>query len=313
VPSLRYLAARLGHAVLTFFGLTVILFLLSHAIPGSAAEALLGVRASPAQIASMNRALGLDRPLVVQFGSYFWGILHADLGQSYTYQEPVMKVIIGALPLTAELSIYAIVLSFFITPTLALVAARFAGGWVDRAIRGYPMIGIGLPAFWTGSMLLLAFAYYVRIFPVGGMQAGFGGHLLSLFLPAFTLAFAFSGVLVRQLRNSLLELLESEHVTAARARGLSPWRVALHHVLPNALIPTVTLLGLIFGSLLGGTLVVEQVFALSGIGSLLVNAFQQHDINLVLGIAIVISALVLIVNVLMDFVYAALDPRITLR
>ena len=197
--------------------------------------------------------------------------------------------------------------------TLAVIAALRRDRPVDQVIRAVPVVGLGMPAFWVGTMLLFFLAYKLPIFPAGGLQPGFTGHLKTLFLPAATLSVLYTAVLVRSLRASLLEVLDSEYVLAARAKGLVGRRLILRHVLPNAILPTLTLLGLIFAGLLGGALIVESVFALPGLGSLLITGFNRHDFALVQGIILISSVAILLVNILIDILYSVIDPRVGLK
>jgi peptide/nickel transport system permease protein len=309
---LRFLLRRTAWAVFTLWGAVTLMFILFRAVPGDPALALLGPRATPAAVAQLNHEYGLDQPAWQQYIGYVGRLLRADLGDSFQYNRPVSDVIAAALPTTIELATYAVVLTALITVTLAVIAAVRVNRPIDYAIRSVPVLGLGLPTFWIGTMLLLVFGLELRLFPAGGLQSGFAGHLASLFLPACSLAISFVAVLVRSLRASLLEVLESDHVLAARARGVSGTRLIFSHVLPSALIPTVTLLGLIFGSLLGGALITESVFALPGIGSLLVGGFQAHDFALVQGITLVAAVAIVVINIAIDILYSIIDPRVGL-
>lgn len=306
----RFLFRRLAQAALTLWGLTLILFFIFRSLPGSAAQSLLGLRTTSADIKRINHQLGLDKPWWTQYWRYLDRLLHGDLGTSITYNRPASAVIESALPTTLELALYAIVLTSVVTTVLATVAALNRDKPVDHVIRSVPVVGLGMPAFWIGTMLLFAFALKMRVFPAGGLEPGVTGRLRSLFLPALTLTILFSAILVRSLRASLIEVLDSEHVVTARAKGLRGARLVVRHVLPNAALPTITLLGLIFAGLLGGALIVESVFALPGVGALLVNGFQAHDFAVVQGIALFAALVILAMNILIDLVYSVLDPRV---
>jgi peptide/nickel transport system permease protein len=313
MTRLRFLVRRLGQALITLWAITLLTFLMFKALPGSVAFGMLGVRATNEDIAKVNAQLGLDRPIWQQYGTYMKGLFHGDLGQSVTYGKPAADVIGVALPTTIFLAVYAVVLTAIITVVLAVIAALRRDKPVDHAIRAVPVVGLGMPAFWVGTMLLFLLAYKLPIFPAGGLEPGFTGHLKTLFLPAVTLSVLYTAVLVRSLRASLLEVLDSEYVLAARAKGLVGRRLILRHVLPNAVLPTITLLGLIFAGLLGGALIVESVFALPGLGSLLITGFNRHDFALVQGIILISSVAILAVNILIDILYSAIDPRVGLK
>ena len=309
----RYLARRLAGILVTLWGVSLLLFAMLQLQPGGPAEAMLGITATPQQIAALDRELGYDQPLPTQYLRYAARLVRGDLGESVIFERPVAEVIAAALPTTLKLAAYVLVLSGLATVPLAALAALRRGRAADHMVRALPLVGIGMPSFWIGVMLLFLFAVRLHIFPAGGLQPGLAGWLRSLFLPAVTLTVAVSAILVRSLRRGLIDALESEHVAAARARGLAGARLLLGHVLPNAAIPTLTLASLVFASLLGGAVVVESVFGLPGIGQLLVDGFRRHDKPLVMGVVLVTAVAVMAVNLLMDVVYALLDPRVGLR
>lgn len=311
--QLGYIGRRLAYSIITLLGLSVMLFLIMRLLPGGPAQAMLGITATPERIRAVNREYGLDQPLVGQYLHYLGQLLHGDLGQSYVYHRPVRSVIADALPVSLQLASYVVVLSAVFTVGLATLAAMHRGGPIDHVVRALPTIGIGMPSFWVGAMLLFLLSMVIQIFPAGGVRPGFFGTLESLFLPALTLTFASSAVLVRSLRLSMIDVFDSDYVLQARAKGMSGWRLGLRHILPNAIIPTLTLLALVFVALLGGALVVETVFGISGVGSLLIDAFNHHDLWLVMGTAMVIAVLILAANLLVDILYTFIDPRVTLR
>lgn len=313
MERLSYLGRRLVFVLVTLWGVSLLLFAMLQLLPGGPAEAMLGITATPQQVAALEHELGYDQPVMTQYVDYLVRLLRGDLGDSLVFSRPVVEVIAAALPTTLALAGYVMVLSTVTTVTLATAAALWRGRLIDQVIRALPLVGVGMPPFWVGAMLLFAFAVTFRLLPAGGMAPGFVGGLRSLFLPALTLTVAASAILIRSLRRGLIEVLESDHVTTARAKGLTGPRLVLGHVLPNAAIPTVTLMSLVFGSLLGGALIVESVFALPGVGQLLVNGFKRHDVPLVMGIALLSAAAILLVNLLMDVVYTVLDPRVALR
>jgi peptide/nickel transport system permease protein len=308
-----YLARRLASLLVTLWGVSLLLFAVLRLQPGGPAEAMLGIAATPQQVAALNHELGYDRPLPVQYARYLGRLAHGDLGQSVIFRRPVTEVIAAALPTTLKLAAYVLVLSLLVAIPLGTLAALRRGGPFDHAIRALPLAGLGMPSFWVGVLLLFLLALRVRLFPAGGLQPGLAGGLRSLFLPALTISVAVSAVLVRSLRRGLIEALESEHVAAARARGVSGVRLLWRHVLPHAAIPVLTLTSLVLASLLGGAVVVETVFALPGVGQLLVDGFRRHDVPLVMGVALLSAAAVMAVNLVMDLGYALLDPRVALR
>ena len=218
---------------------------------------------------------------------------------------------IERLPVTLWLIVYGTLLSMLLAVPLAALAARFRDRPVDHVVRAVPLVGLGFPAFWTGIVLLLVFGLHLgRLFPVGGYGEGFFGHLHSMFLPSLTVAFAIAPILIRSLRASLLEVLESDYVTTARSKGLSERRVLVRHALRNAIVSTVSVLGVNIGYLVGGTLVVEQVFATPGIGQLMINSIFQRDFPVVQAVTLVFSVMVVLVYLLSDVAHALLDPRV---
>lgn len=313
MSRLVYFAKRLLLAAITLLGVAVLLFILLRMMPGDPASAILGIAATPDQIDALRAKLGLDQPLFVQLGAYLASLAQLDLGTSFIYKKPVVEVIAPALPITLQLACYVAVLSVLVTVVLSSIAAVRRGGVVDNLIRAIPLVGIGMPAFWIGTVLMFLFALTIKVFPLGGYQPGFPGALVSLFLPALTITISISAVLVRSLRAGLVQVLDSDHVMTARAKGVSGLRLMVGHVLPNAAVPTLTILGLVFAGLVGGTLVVEQVFGIPGVGTLVINAFRAQDFALVSGVVVFAAAIVLIVNILIDIVISFIDPRVVLR
>lgn len=313
MARLAFLLRRLGQAVITLWAVTLLTFIMFTALPGTVAFGMLGVRTTTSDISRVNHQLGLDQPLWQQYGHYMSNMLHGNFGTSVTYGRPAMDVILTALPTTVFLAVYAILLTALVTVVLAVVAALRRDKLPDHIIRSVPIVGLGMPAFWVGTMLLFLLAYKLPIFPAGGLRPGFTGHVESLFLPAATLAVLYTAMMVRSLRASLLEVLDSEYVLSARAKGLVGHRLILRHVLPNAVLPTITLLGLVFAGLLGGALIVESVFALPGLGSLLITGFNRHDFALVQSVVVLSAVAILVVNILIDLLYSVLDPRVGLK
>jgi peptide/nickel transport system permease protein len=238
-------------------------------------------------------------------------LAHGDLGESLFFDTSARRLVVERLPVTLWLIVYGTLLSVLLAVPLAALAARFRDGPIDHVVRAVPLVGLGFPAFWTGIVLLLVFGLHLgRLFPVGGYGEGFFGHLHAMFLPSLTVAFAIAPILIRSLRASLLEVLESDYVMTARAKGLSERRVLVRHALRNAIVSTVSVLGVNIGFLVGGTLVVEQVFATPGIGQLMINSIFQRDFPVVQAVTLVFSVMVVLVYLLSDIAHALLDPRV---
>ncbi len=306
-----YLGRRLLHAVGVVAGVVVLTFVLLHLIPGDPAQSMLGNRATPAAVAALRAQWGLDRPLPAQFGSFLARLFtRGDTGDSLFYQVPSRALIFPRIGVTLELVLLAAVFCVLITVPLALWAAVRKDRLADQVIRIIPSVGAGLPALWVGLLLIVLFAVHLRWFPVGGAGPGPWLTFRGLILPAFTAAIAIVPVLIRSLRAGMLEVLESDFVAAARARSLSEPRVLLAHVARNAAVPTLTLLGLNLAYLVGGTVVVERVFGIDGLGNLMFDSIGNRDFPVVQGIALFFAIVVVAVTLLTDLIATAIDPRL---
>ena len=306
-----YAARRLLQMIPIALGVTLLVFFLIHLVPGDPARTMLGTRATPERIALLHEEWGLDEPLPVQYWRFLSRLVHGDLGSSLFYSVPAGRLVMERLPVTLWLIGLGTLLSVAIAVPLATLAAAKRDRPTDHVVRAVPLVGLGFPSFWIGIMLLLAFALNSgRAFPVGGYGEGFLGHLHAMFLPALTVALAISPILIRSLRASLLEVLESDYVATARSKGLPERRVLIRHGLRNAVISMVTVLGVNIGFLVGGTLVVEQVFALPGVGQLMINSIFQRDFPVVQAVTLAFTIMVVLVYLTTDIIHAALDPRV---
>src|SRR5436190_479298 len=306
-----YVARRLLHLVPVALGVTILVFFMIHLVPGDPARTMLGVHATPDKVAALHKEWGLDESLPQQYVKFMQRLFHGDLGDSLFYRVPARELIIDRLPVTLWLIAYGTGLSILIALPLSAIAASRRDGVRDQVVRVVPLVGLGFPSFWVGIMLLLAFALNTgRVFPVGGYGTGFAGHVRSMFLPALTVAIAISPILIRSLRASLLNVLESDYITTARSKGLPERRVLIRHALRNAVISTVAVLGVNIGYLIGGTLIIEQVFALPGVGQLMINSIFTRDFPVVQGVALVFAILVVLVYLITDVVHSMLDPRV---
>jgi peptide/nickel transport system permease protein len=312
MDRLSYIGTRLLHLIPILLGISVLVFLLIHLIPGDPARVLLGPHAPATVVAAQDRAWGLDQPLLAQFINFLGSLLRGNLGTSLTYREPVVTLLASRLAATLWLLISASIITVVITLPLAVAAAMRPNSWIDHAIRLIPLVGLGMPAFWVGIILLLVLAESTGWFPVGGFGTDFLGHLHAIVLPALTVALGIAPITVRSLRAAMLEVLQADFVTTARAKGLSERRVILAHVLRNAIIPTITVFGLNIGWLVGNTLVVEKVFALPGIGALMLDSILSSDFPVVQAIALVFAILVVVVSTSTDILRSMVDPRVKL-
>ena len=301
---------RLGQVAATVVAVALIVFVLMHLLPGDPALILAGERASDAAIARLHAELGLDQSMPEQFWAFLVNSLSLNLGDSLMMKVPVSRLIAEGLPITLQLTAMAAVLALLIAVPLAFVAALRPGGWADAAIRTVAQLSLSMPVFYIGLVLLITLAAGLRWFPVGGVGANAWQNLYYLLLPALTLALSLSAVLLRNLRQALIEVLGAEYVGFATAKGL-PRRIVLRrHVLRNAWVSTITLLGLNIGSLVGGAVITESVFAIPGVGRLTVDAIYARDYAVVQGMTMVLAVMVSVVFVLVDVLQAAVDPRV---
>jgi peptide/nickel transport system permease protein len=300
-----YLNRRLLLLLPTVAGVVSLVFLLVHLIPGDPVTLMLGEHARAVEVDALRRQLGLDQPLLVQYVDFWRSLLHGDLGSSFFYRRPVFAVILERLPATLALAVSAMAVALTIALPLGVLAAIRQYSLWDHAAMIFSLLGVSLPNFWLGPMLILLFAIHWNLLPV----SGFAG-ITALVLPAITLGTALAAILSRMTRAGMLEVLRADYLTAARARGIREWRVIGRHALKNALLPVITIAGLQFGALLSGAIVTEQVFAWPGIGSLLIQAVFSRDYPVVQGCLLIISGMYIVINILTELLYTALDPRI---
>ena len=306
-----YVVRRLLHLVPITLGVTVLVFFLIHLVPGDPARTILGNQATDARVAALRHIWGLDRPLPVQYLKFLGRLVHGDLGTSLFYSVDAARLVVQRLPVTLWLIGFGTLLAVLIAVPLAALAATHRDRLADHVVRVVPLVGLGFPSFWVGIMLLLLFAlHFGRLFPVGGYGSGFLGHLHSMFLPSLTVAVAIAPILIRSLRASLLEVLESDYVTTARSKGLPERRVLVRHALRNAVISTVSVLGVNIGYLVGGTLLIEQVYGVPGVGQLMIASIYQRDFPVVQAVTFAFAVMVVLVYLLTDVVHALLDPRV---
>jgi len=308
----KFILWRPVQLVPVLLGVSLVTFILVHSIPGDPVRILLGIRATPEVIAATRQQYGLDEPLVLQYLYFLKNLAAGEFGKSIIFKVGVLKLVVGRLVPTLFLLGYAIGLSVVIAVGLAVLAATNEGRLADQLVRVYSTAGLGLPAFWLGIVLIILFSIRLGLFPVSGYGDTALDHLHHLFLPALTIALALSPVLIRNLRASLLSEMQADYVTAARSRGLSERAIFRRHVFRNSLIPTITLLGVNVGWLIGGTVVVEQVFSVPGLGSLMVGSIFARDYLVVQAVTLAFACAVILTNFLVDVATVALDPRIRL-
>ncbi|HEY3750674.1 MAG TPA: ABC transporter permease [Pseudonocardiaceae bacterium] len=307
-----YILRRLVSLIPVLLGISLIVFFLIRLIPGDPAATLLGTHATPTAIRELRDQLGLNRPLWSQYLTFLGRLIHGNLGFSYFYDVSVTSLIGTSLPVTLWLLVAGVVCTIVIAVPLAVLAAARRGGIADNIIRAVPVAGLGLPVFWVGIMLILIFGLKLHWVPVAGFGNSFPQHVRSIILPGITIALTLAPILIRSLRASMIEVLGSDFIVTAQAKGISTARVVLGHALRNAAISSVTVLGVNIAYLTGSTLVVERVYSLPGIGQQMINSILSRDFPTVQGITLVFAILVVIVNLLTDVTHAALDPRVKL-
>ena len=305
-----YIAGRLAQMIPTILLIGVIVFALTRFLPGGPIAALLGDKASDEAIARITAQYGFDQPAIVQFGKFLNLAIHGDLGDSIAYRMPAMRLIGDRLPVTLALTGFAVAIALGLATPLAFVAATYQNKAPDLLIRGVFQIGLSSPIFYVGLLLLTGLAAGLHLFPVGGYGDSFGEKIYHLILPALTLALSLSAVLMRSLRASILTIMTADFVDFARAKGLRPSLVMGRHILRNAIIATVTIVGLHIGELLGGAVITETVFAVPGVGRLMVDSIFARDYPVIQALTLCLAVLVSLTFLLTDLLQMALDPRI---
>jgi peptide/nickel transport system permease protein len=312
---LRFLARRLVSVVPLLLLVSGVVFSFVHVLPGDPAVLFLGEEADAATIARFRARLGLDRPLPLQYAEWLGRAIRGDLGRSLRTNQPVTDAILQRLPVTLELMAGALVISLAIAIPMGVVSAVKRNSGVDLLSTLFALIGFSLPSFWLGLILIYVFALVLRWVPPSGfvpLASGLPDNLRSLLLPAITLGTALAAVVSRQLRSGMLEVLRQDYVRTARAKGLAPRAVVGKHALKNALIAVVTVVGLQIGGLLGNTIITETLFALPGVGRLMIDAIFSRDFFVVQGVILFLTVGYVVSNLVVDILYSYLDPRIRL-
>jgi ABC-type dipeptide/oligopeptide/nickel transport system permease component len=305
---MRRALLRLLYTLPALWLILTMVFLLIHIVPGDPVEQMLGQDARAEDLAQLRHVLGLDQPLDVQYARYLEGLARGDWGRSLRYGVPVRALVFDRFPATVELSLAALLICIGISIPAGIFSARWRGSKTDQATSVFTLLGLSVPNFALGPVLILAFSVEIGWLPVSGR--GGLGHLI---LPAITLGAALAAILTRMVRSSMIEELSRDYVRTARAKGIPETSVLFRHAFPNALIPVITVLGLQFGSLLAGTIVTETIFSWPGIGRLAVQAITARDYPLLQGCILVVAVSYVVVNLLTDVVYALVDPRVRLR
>lgn len=310
---ISYILRRLFALIATLMGAALVIFLMLEILPGDPAAVTLGLNAAPEALAALRAEMGLDQPAPLRFLSWIGGLLTGDLGLSYTYRVPVAQLIGERMAVTLPLAFMAIGLATLIGVPLGILAASHLGRPADAAVMVFAQLGLAVPNFWFGLLLVLAFAIGLGWLPAGGFPGWHAGAWLalkSLLMPAFALALPQAAILARVTRSSMLDTLQEDFVRTARAKGLAEPVTMLRHALRNALIPVVTIMGLQFSVLIAGAIIIENVFALPGLGRLVFQSITQHDLIVVKDLVMLFAALAIIVNFAVELLYGLIDPRL---
>lgn len=308
----KQLVSRLLQIIVVLIGISFLTFLLTYLSPGDPVRIMLsstGVMPSEELVQSIREEMGLNDPFFTQYFRWLGNCLHGDFGDSYSFSRPVVELLAARLWPTLKLTIFSMVLMLVISIPLGMCSAVYKDSWIDNLVRGFTFLGISLPNFWVGLLLMLVFCVQVNWLPV----ICSGGDFKSMILPSVTLAIAMSSKYTRQVRTAVLEELSQDYVTGARARGVAEWKVLWLNVFPNSLLPLITMLGLSAGSLLGGTSVVEVIFSYPGLGNLAVSAITSCDYNLIQGYVLWIALIYMAINLVVDISYNFVDPRMRLK
>jgi ABC-type dipeptide/oligopeptide/nickel transport system permease component len=307
---LRYLIRRLMFAVVVLFGISLITFSLTYFMPGDPARRIAGVGASPQVVLSIRHQLGLDQPFWVQYWRFLSHAITGNFGYSYVQNVPVLPSIWSHFPITAELAVGGVLVELLIGLPTGIISAYRRGSLVDRVATVIALLGLSAPAFWLGLVLLYYVAYIAGWFPIGGYGSPAIRYMI---LPSITLGLGGAAIYTRTFRSTILDVLDQPYIRMARAKGLSETYILFRHVIPNAITPIVTQIGIDLGYFLGGVFIVEEVFGLPGIGQQAINAIGQLDIPMIMGTVLFAALLIVISNIVVDFSFAAIDPRIRYR
>lgn len=302
---LAYTLRRLLLAIPTLFGVATMMFIIVHVLPGDPARVIAGPLATAQEVARIRHMLGLDRPLPVQYLNYLGNLLHGDLGTSARTGDPVLSDIGVRVPYTLELAVISTVIATVVGVSAGVLAATRHNTWLDLIVSSMVVMGVSMPVYWLGLMLIIVFAIDLHWLPAAGAQGPFGFVLPSVTLAVFSIA-----LIARMTRGAMLEVLAQDYVRTARAKGLGRWKVTFKHALRNALLPVVTAIGLQFGALLGGAVLTETIYSWPGLGQLLTDSIFARDFPVVQGIVLLFSLSFILVNLCVDILYAYVDPRI---
>ena len=307
---IRYIYSKLLSVVPVIFGVTLVSFFLIHFIPGDPVRIMLHGRATDEVVRQIYQELGWDKPLITQYFEFLLNTLQGDLGKSYIQKVPVSELIFERLGPSTFLLTYSAVLSLIISFPLSYISSIKVNSYSDHLIRSIGLMGFAMPPFWVGILLILIFGLFLNLFPVSGYGEGFFGHIYHLFLPSLTIALFLSPMLTQTLRASILDNLSSDYVEVAKSKGLSNRSIIFSHVLKNSLIPVITILAVNISWLISGAVIIEYVFSIPGLGTLLIRAISYRDYTVIQGLCIIFSIMVVSVNLFADLCYMFINPRV---
>jgi peptide/nickel transport system permease protein len=307
---LRYTLERILHALPVILGVTIFVFFAIQLVPGDPIRIMMHGRVSDEEVAAIYARLGMDRPLLIQYVHYVGKAAIGDLGISIIQNAPVSSLIAEKFWPSIWLLVNSTILSVLLALPLALLSAFYRNRWADHVIRVASMIGFAMPPFWIGLLVILFFGLWLGWFPIAGFGEGLLGHAHHMFLPSLTIALFLAPILVQSLRSSMLDILATDYIEVARAKGLSEWRILIKHVLRNALIPAITVLAVNISWLVSGAVIVEYVFSLPGLGSLLVRSVGFRDYPVIQGLSLIFAVIVVVVNLMADLSYMLVDRRV---
>ena len=309
----KAIVKKLLSIILTLFFVSVLIFLVFQIIPGNPAEIILGTEADPAQIKALERELGLDKSMFQRYISWIGGLLRLDMGESLKYRMPVSTLFLRKLPVTLTLTLYSLILSIIIAIPLSIQITLKSDKWYSSIITAITQLGISIPSFWLAFLLIYLFAVKLDIFDTlsyNAMAGGFLERLKSFFLPSLAIAIPNIATIIRYMQAAILDEINKDYVRTARMKGMTLKEILYKHVLKNALIPVITVIGMSLTSSVGGSLIIENVFALPGIGSLIVASISSRDFPLIQSVVIAVAFLVIFINFIIDIAYGLIDPRI---
>ncbi|MFD1350998.1 ABC transporter permease [Oceanobacillus caeni] len=313
---MRYFLYKLSSFITTIIIVSIMIFFVFQLLPGNPAQIILGIDADPHQVAQLEKQLGLDRSPVERYMDWVAGVLQGDLGESLRYQLPVSDIVIDRIPVTASLAILSLFFTVVIGVPLGIFIARSDGKWISIFLNVLTQLGISIPSFWFGFILILIFGVTLQLFPTYGYvpwPEDFLGALRSFFLPSFAIAIGNIAIVIRYLRNTILDQSKMDYVRTARVKGLKERSILYGHILRNSLIPVLTIMGLLIADTLGGSIIIENVFSLPGLGNLLIQSITSRDFPLVQSMVLYIAIIVLLINFIVDMLYKVIDPRIRLK